>query len=125
MRLTVHRDLYAVVRLDPDAEVPGWAVAGPVSSVTRTGSELSIVCRESDVPAAASAERGWCVLEVAGPLAFTLTGVLASLAVPLAAAEITLFALSTFETDYLLVRERDLARACDALRGAGHTVDLP
>jgi hypothetical protein len=85
VRLTAHGDLYAVVRLDPDAEVPGWAAAGPVSSITRTGSELSIVCREADVPDAASAERGWRVLEVAGPLAFTLTGVLASLAAPLAA----------------------------------------
>jgi hypothetical protein len=122
VRLTVHDGPYAVVRLDPDAEVPGWAVLGPISSVTRTGSELSIVCREADVPAAASAERGWRVLEVAGPLAFTLTGVLASLVAPLAAAEITLFALSTFETDYLLLRERDLARACDVLRYAGHTV---
>jgi hypothetical protein len=126
VRLTVHSDLYAVVRLDPDAEVPGWwAAAGPVSSVTRTGSELSIVCREANVPAAASAERGWRVLEVAGPLAFTLTGVLAALAVPLAAAEITLFALSTFETDYLLLRERDLERASDALRDAGHEVAAP
>ncbi|MGZ4290254.1 MAG: ACT domain-containing protein [Gaiellaceae bacterium] len=122
MRLTVHGDRYAVVSLDPGAEVPAWATAGPVSSVTRTESELSIVCREDVVPAAASAERGWRVLEVAGPLDFTLTGVLASLAAPLAAAEITLFALSTFETDYLLVRERDLSRATDALRAAGHTV---
>ena len=125
MRLTAHGNLYAVVRLDPDAEVPGWAGAGPISSVTRTASELSVVCREADVPEAASAERGWRLLEVAGPLAFTLTGVLASLVVPLAEAGITLFALSTFETDYLLVRERDLGRACDALRGAGHTVDAP
>jgi hypothetical protein len=122
VRLTVHPERYAVVRLDPDAPVPGWATAGAVSSVTRTASELSIVCREADVPAGVSAERGRRMLEVAGPLAFTLTGVLASLTVPLAAAEISLFALSTFETDYLLVQEHDLARASDALRRAGHTV---
>jgi hypothetical protein len=125
VRLTVHGERYAVVRLDPDAEVPAWAAAGPLSSVTRTASELSIVCREDVVPAGSSAERGWRVLEVAGPLDFTLTGVLASLATPLAAAEITLFALSTFETDFLLVRESDLGQACDALRAAGHTVDPP
>lgn len=125
MRLTVHPDLYAVVRLDPDADVPSWAIAGPISSVTRTESELSIVCRQSDVPAGSSAERGWRALEVAGPLHFTLTGVLASLAAPLAEAGITLFALSTFETDYLLVRDRDLARASAALSGAGHAVGTP
>ncbi len=123
MRLTVHPEHYAVVRLDPDDDVPSWAEVGAVSSVTRTASELSIVCVEAAVPAEASAERGWRMLEVAGPLDFTLTGVLSSLTVPLAAADVTLFALSTFETDYLLVRKNDLDRASSALRGAGHTVE--
>lgn len=125
MQLTVHVERYAIVRLDPDAEVPAWATTGPVSSVTRTESELSIVCREDVVPDGSRAERGWRVLEVAGPLAFTLTGVLASLTTPLAAAGVTLFALSTFETDYLLVREHDLERASAALREAGHGVAAP
>lgn len=123
MRLSVHPERYAVVRLDPDDDVPAWAEVGAVSSVTRTASELSIVCVEAAVPTEASAERGWRMLEVAGPLAFTLTGVLSSLTVPLAAAEIPLFAISTFETDYLLVREPNLARAAAALRDAGHAVD--
>jgi len=123
VRLSVHPERYAVVRLDPDDDVPAWAEVGAVSSVTRTASELSIVCVEAAVPTEASAERGWRMLEVAGPLAFTLTGVLSSLTVPLAAAEIPLFAISTFETDYLLVREPNLARAAAALRDAGHAVD--
>jgi uncharacterized protein len=125
VRLTVHPEYYAVARLDPDDDVPAWAEVGAVSSVTRTASELSIVCVEAAVPAQASAERGWRMLEVAGPLAFTLTGVLASLTVPLAAAEIPLFVISTFETDYLLVREPNLARAAAALRDAGHAVVDP
>lgn len=123
MHLAVHPEYYAVVRLDPDEDVPAWAWVGAVSSVTRTESELSIVCVEAAVPTEASAERGWRMLEVAGPLAFTLTGVLSSLTVPLAAAEIPLFAISTFETDYLLVREPNLARAVAALGDAGHAVD--
>jgi hypothetical protein len=116
-------DLYAVVRLEPDAPLPEWAMRGSFSSITRTDSELSIVCREDDVPDAASAERGWCAFEVAGPLDFSLTGVVASLVSPLAEEEIPLFVLSTFETDYLLVREHDLHRSVEALTNAGHSVD--
>jgi uncharacterized protein len=116
-------ELYAVVRLEPDAPLPDWARSGHFWSVTRSESELSIVCREEDVPAAASAERGWCVLELAGPLDFSLTGVVAALVTPLAEAGVPIFVLSTFETDYLVVRERDLERSVAALAEAGHTVD--
>jgi hypothetical protein len=116
-------ELYAIVRLEPDAELPGWLRGGHFWSVTRSEAELSIVCREEDVPADASAERGWCALELAGPLDFSLTGVVAALVTPLAEAEVPIFVLSTFETDYLLVRERDLERSVDALTGAGHSVD--
>jgi len=121
----MHPDVYAVVRLEPDAELPAWAVEGRFTSVTRTDSELSIVCVADAVPPGASAERGWRLLEVAGPLDFSLSGILASLAAPLAEAEVTLFALSTFETDYLLVREQQLARASAALRHAGHAIASP
>jgi hypothetical protein len=116
-------ELYAVVRLQPDAPVPDWAQAGHFWSVTRSETELSVVCREEDVPPDASAERGWCALQLAGPLDFSLTGVVASLLTPLADAAIPIFVLSTFETDYVLVRERDLQRAVDALVEAGHSVD--
>ena len=123
MQLLALDDLYAIVRLEPDAELPAWVRGGHFWSVTRSESELSIVCREDDVPRDASAERGWCALEVAGPLDFSLTGVVASLVEPLADAEIPIFVISTFETDYLLVREPNLARAVTALVEAGHTVD--
>jgi hypothetical protein len=116
-------ELYAIVRLEPDAPLPEWAVRGHFRSVTRSDTEMSIVCREEDVPRDASAERGWCCFEVAGPLDFSLTGVVASLVTPLAEAEIPIFVISTFETDYLLVRERDLHEAVQALTSAGHSVD--
>ena len=123
MKLFTLDELYAVVRLEPDAELPDWVRSGHFWSATRSDAELSIVCREEDVPADASAERGWCALELAGPLDFSLTGVVAALMTPLAEAEVPIFVLSTFETDYLLVRERDLERSVDALAGAGHSVD--
>ena len=88
--------------------------------MTRTEHEVSVVCRDHDVPEGESVDRGWTVLEMIGPLDFTLTGVIASLVEPLAAIEIPIFVISTFETDYVLVRSSDLARAADALEGAGH-----
>jgi hypothetical protein len=116
-------ELYAIVRLEPDADVPPWSTRGHFWSITRSDSELSIVCPQEDVPPDASAERGWCALEVAGPLDFSLTGVVSSLGAPLAEDEIPLFLISTFETDYLLVREPDLHRSVEALTSAGHSVD--
>ena len=94
-------------------------------SVTRTPDELSIVCSEASVPPTARAQRGWRALEVQGPLDFSLTGVLAALTAPLAQARISIFALSTYDTDYLLVPGEDLARACATLTAAGHTVAGP
>jgi hypothetical protein len=123
VQLYVLDDLYAVVRLEPDAELPAWARGGPFWSITRSEAELSVVCRQDDVPAEASAERGWCAFEVAGPLDFSLTGIVASLVSPLSEAEIPLFVVSTFETDYLLVREQHLHAAVEALAGAGHSID--
>jgi hypothetical protein len=116
-------DLYAVVRLEPDDDLPTWLRSGHFWSATRSDSELSIVCRQDDVPEDSSAERGWCAFEVAGPLDFSLTGVVASLVTPLAEAAVPIFVLSTFETDYLLVREHDLHRSVEALTDAGHEVD--
>lgn len=123
MQLYALDDLYAIVRLEPDADIPAWARAGHFWSVTRSDSELSVVCRQDRVPADASAERGWCAFEVAGPLDFSLTGVVSSLVAPLADEQIPLFVVSTFETDYLLVREHDLSRSVTALTSAGHSVD--
>ncbi len=114
---------FAVARLAPDAAVPAWAWAGALSSVTRTARELSIVCAEAAVPAAVRAERGFRCLAVQGPLDFSATGVLAALATALADAAISLFALSTYDTDLVFVRESSAAAATAALRAAGHRVE--
>ena len=123
MRLRTLPDLYAIVRLDPDAAVPDWVYDSPFWSVTRSDSELSVVCSEEDLPDETRAERGWSALELVGPLDFTLTGVVAALVSPLADDEVPIFVISTFETDYLLVREADFARAVASLRSAGHSID--
>jgi hypothetical protein len=111
----------AVCRLPADAPVPA-AVGGALWSVTRTADELSVVCPVADAPPDAEVERGWRALQVAGPLDFALTGVLAAIAVPLAHADVSIFAVSTYDTDYVLVREAALPAAAEALRRAGHDV---
>jgi uncharacterized protein len=120
----------AVARLAPDAPVPGWASLAPAGggapaalvAVVRTAAELSVVCAASTVPGGVTAERGWRALEVAGPLDLALTGVLSALLAPLADAGIAVFAIATYDTDYVLVRGDRLAGAVDALRAAGHRV---
>lgn len=116
-------DLFAVCRLTPDAPVPAWAATGGFFSITRTADELSIVCRQDAVPKEVKSERGWRCLRVAGTIDFALVGVLASLLTPLAEAGIGVFAISTFDTDYLLVKANDLDRAVVALREAGNKVE--
>lgn len=114
---------FAVVRLPPDAGLPWWAAnSRELLSHTRSLEETSVVCEASGVPADAQAERGFRALRVEGTIPFQATGVLASLATPLAAAEVTVFVISTFDTDYVLVPGALLNTAVQALRGAGHSV---
>lgn len=121
LTLIVFPDRLAVCKLSPDAQLPAWAT-GSFVSVTRTGDEVSIVCSESVVPPNIPCERNWRYLRVAGRLDFALTGVLASLLAPLAQAEISVFALSTFDTDYLLIPDRDFQRALGVLKDHGHCI---
>jgi uncharacterized protein len=138
MKLAVLDGCFAVCRLPPTAPPPSWvAQSQPFYSITRTADELSIVCREDVVPFPASEhsdadegtgdhgmqlESGWKTLKVQGPLVFSMTGVLASLASPLAAANVSIFAVSTYDTDYLLVKGAALEQAISALRDSGHEV---
>jgi hypothetical protein len=113
---------YAVCRLDPGVSIPAWAVGGAFTCVTRTADELSVVCRQEAVPAEVRCERGWRGLRVAGTLDFAMVGVLASLVSPLAEAGVSVFVVSTFDSDYLLVKEEKWATAVAALREFGHVV---
>lgn len=115
----------AVCRLGPDAPLLPWATGGDLWSVTRTPEELSLVCAASAVPEGVACEPGWRALKVAGPLDFALVGILLAVAAPLAAAGVSIFAVSTYDTDYVLVRGAQLERAVAALRAAGHTVAAP
>jgi len=122
LSLSILQGRFAVCRLEKEEPVPEWGVRGDFISITRTVDELSIVCLEDGVPYSVRCEKGWLCLKVEGPLDFSLTGVLASLTAPLAEAKISIFVLSTFDTDYLMVKEKDLEAAASVLTGAGHTI---
>jgi hypothetical protein len=114
---------FAIVRLPPDAGLPWWAAnSAELLSHTRSVHETSIVCEARRVPEGIHAERGYRALRVEGTLPLQATGVLASLAAPLAMASVPVFVISTFDTDYVLVPATLLGAAVQALRGAGHSV---
>jgi hypothetical protein len=122
--LSVQTGTFAVVRLPPDQVVPDWLPVEGFSSTTRTPGELSVVCPSAAVPPdlGAPVEDGWVRLELEGPFEFHLTGILAAVLVPLAEAGVGIFALSTYDTDHVLVKDHQLDAAVEALRGAGHAV---
>ena len=124
LQLSVLPGSYAICQLRPEEPLPYWADADDFISITRTKDELSIVCAEAGVPNHVKADRGWGCLKVEGPLDFTLTGVLASLLSPLAEAGISIFAVSTFDTDYLLVKTENLERAAEVLIQSGHRINI-
>jgi hypothetical protein len=113
----------AVCRLDAGSDLPAWVdQAREFTSLTRTMDELSVVCAREDVPEGVRMEGPWRAFRVKGPIVMTLIGVVAALANPLADAGISIFALSTFDTDYILVHEPDFDAAVGALTQAGHVV---
>lgn len=120
--LSVLSDTYAVSRLPPSEPVPSWALHGDFFTISKTLDELSVVCLESQVPGRIRSEKGWRCLRVKGPLDFGLTGILASLANPLAQSGISIFAISTFDTDYLMIRQERFQDALSVLERCGHRV---
>jgi hypothetical protein len=123
LELSLLPEQFIIVRLGSRAPLPAWATQGRFFSVTRTPDELSIVCTREQVPEALRNETHWRAFKVRGPMALTEIGVLASLATPLAEAQISIFVVSTFETDYVLVNSEQLPDAIRVLRKAGHKIE--
>lgn len=121
--LDLRAERFAVVKLERDAEIPWWVESSAFFSVTRTEAELSIVCDETSVPHSEEARKGFRCLAVHGPLGFSEVGILSSVARPLAEAGISIFTVSSFDTDYVFVSDEVVERAVDVLREAGHRVD--
>ena len=111
---------YAIVRLTPEAPVPAWSTEGEFNSITRTPEELSIVCPAENVPAEVNSPHHWMCLKLQGPFPFSQTGVLLSFIEPLSSKGIPIFAISTYDTDYVLIQEEWAGAALNALKHAGH-----
>ncbi len=113
---------FAVAQLPPTDSLPAWWPAEGLRHASWTDEELSLVCTEDAVPASVRCRRGWRAFRLQGPFAFELTGILKSVLDPLAAAGVGIFALSTYDTDYVLVQQEHLEVAVAALASAGHRV---
>ncbi len=122
MRLSILNKKLAICRLEKDAPMPGWLLESKFFSVSRTRDELSLVCPQELVPGDVLCNKSWRCLKVEGPLDFSLSGVIASLTAPLANAKIPVFVFSTYDTDYIMVKDADLEKAAGVLSGEGHTV---
>lgn len=121
MKLQFLPETLAVCKLDSSDEIPTWATQSSFFCITKTSEELSIVCVQAQVPAGVKSERDWNAFRVVGNLDFSLTGILDSIAHPLATAGISLFALSTFDTDYILVKKVVCSKVKPCLQNAGFT----
>jgi uncharacterized protein len=120
IRFSVVPGTFGVYRLDGEAPIPNWASGSAFLSITRTRDELSIVCAEHAASASIRSERGWALLQLQGPFSFDTVGILAAFSAPLAEAAISILAIGTFDTDYVLVKKANLDDALRALEGAGH-----
>ena len=116
---------YAVVRLAADAPVPDWSQKGDFTSVTRTSDELSIVCATENLPADVQSSHRWICIKLEGPFPFSQTGVLLSFIEPLSTKGIPIFAISTYDTDYVLIQEEFAGASLNALQEAGHELCSP
>lgn len=124
MNLILLPETFAIAKLPPTATIPPWALQGTFFSITHTADELSIVTLEEHIPFTVGANKGWRVFQVQGPIDFSAVGVLNSLAAPLAEEGISIFTISTYDTDYVLVKEEVIKQATEVLLAAGHQVRL-
>lgn len=115
LTLSILPEKLGICHFDKNSSIPDFAKDISFCSITRTPNELSVICSQDKIPAGVIMEKDWRALKVEGPLGFILTGIVASLAKPLADAEISIFYISTFETDYLLVEDRNLEKTKEIL----------
>ena len=113
--LSILPEKLGICHLDKDSPIPQWATESKFFSITKTGDELSIICLQENIPGGVLSEKDWRAFKVEGPLGFSLTGIVSSLATPLANANISILYVSTYETDYLLVEEKTFGKAVQIL----------
>ncbi|EQF24734.1 description family protein [Clostridioides difficile CD160] len=123
MKLKLFAEEYAVCRLSNDSKIPTWIDTKNFYSITKTEDELSIVCSNNNIPSDVKSEKEWRILKILGPLDFSLIGILSKLSGLLAENKISIFAISTYDTDYILIKEKDIKNACKILNCNGYEVE--
>ncbi len=122
LSLLVLDPTFAISSLKRDSPLPAWATSSDFYSITRTYDELSIVCPQDQVPAGVDINKNWRCLKVQGPLGFSITGILASISMPLSTEGVSVFVFSSYDTDHIMVKQYELEKAIEVLQKAGHTV---
>lgn len=122
LTMKVLKGKYGVCRLDNTVLIPDWSSNCEFFSITRTSDELSIVCAQDNIPNDIKCERDWRILKVEGQLDFSLIGIIASISTTLAQKGISIFAISTYDTDYIMLKEKDLESAVNALSYEGNKI---
>ena len=115
LTLKLLKEKYGVCRLEAKADIPAWVLKGDFYSITKTEDELSIVCLEENLQGELKCERDWRILKIEGPLDFSLVGILSKISTLMADNKISIFAISTYDTDYILIKEKDIENAIDIL----------
>ncbi len=122
LTMRLYKEKYGVCRLNNDEPIPAWCLASGFFSITRTDDELSIVCEQADIPDSITCENNWRLLKVLGPLDFSLVGILSRISKVLADESISIFAISTYDTDYILLKDKDIDTGVTALTNAGYEI---
>ena len=122
LSLLVLDPMFAICSLKRDSPLPEWATSSDFYSITRTYDELSIVCPQDLVPAGVDINKNWRCLKVQGPLGFSITGILASISMPLSTEGVSVFVFSSYDTDHIMVKQYELEKAVEVLQKAGHTI---
>ena len=122
MNLQILNDKYAICKFNVNSDLPDWVKDSDFYSVTKTNDELSVVCKQSGSLDNCEISEDWQILKVAGPLDLSLIGIIAEISGTLRDNKIPIFTVSTFETDYILVKSKDLTRAVNSLKASGHKI---
>lgn len=122
LTLKLFKEKYGVCRLEKDEKLPNWCTLNDFVSITKTEDELSIVCKEDTIEEGVVCEKDWRMLKILGPLDFSLIGILASISSILAANKISIFAISTYDTDYILLKNDKVDDAVEILKANNYAI---
>lgn len=122
LTLKLLKDKYSVCRLNKNDEIPKWIFQEEFFSITKTDEELSVVCLQDKIKENIKCEKDWRILKIEGPLDFSLIGILSKISTLMANNDISIFAISTYDTDYILIKEESINKAIEVLENNNYNI---